>query len=442
LNSIGLVGVGSLLIAATLELLARAGGTPTTTRVSLTSEGGEGRRPSYFPAVSADGRFVAFTSDSRLDPDDNNRHPDVLVHDREMGDTTSVSVSSRGRQGNSESLYPSISGDGTVVAFYSYASNLVPGDTNGTSDVFVHDLQTNRTTRVSVSSQGRQAKAWSGCADVSADGMFVAFGSRASNLVMNDGNRKHDVFVHSLKTGRTRLVSKSSRGRQGNGPSGCPSISAHGRIVEFGSSASNLVPEDTDESIEGGGSDIFVRDRRTLTTAMVSVTSNGEERPFNCCGDFSDDGRFIVFSSLAGYDPLDDCCDGDVFLHDLETGETERVSVGFDGTEPNEDDQSYSRPFVSRHGRFVAFSSHASNLVEGDTNGFDDVFVRDRVTGSNTRVSVASDGTEANGNSDFEYPGVALSSNGRFVAFASEASNLVENDTNSETDVFVRGPLR
>jgi Tol biopolymer transport system component len=280
-----------------------------------------------------------------------------------------VSVASDGAQGNGDSFDNSISADGRYIAFASRASNLVAGDTNGKQDIFVHDRLTGQTTRVSVASDGAQGNGDSGQPVISADGRFVAFYSSASNLVPGDTNGVEDVFVHDRLTGQTTRVSVASDGAQGNGPSWGPSISADGRFVAFESRASNLVPGDT----------------------------NGTT---------------------------------DVFVHDRHTGQTMRVSVASDGREGN----SYSwLARISADGRFVVFTSDASNLVAGDTNGTWDVFVHDRLTGQTTMVSVASDGTPGNGRSI----GVSISGDGRFVAFMSEASNLVAGDTNGTWDVFV-----
>jgi Tol biopolymer transport system component len=187
--------------------------------------------------------------------------------------TTRVSVDSQGAQGNGWSgPASSISADGRFIAFASYATNLVAGDTNGYMDVFVHDRQTGETTLVSVDSQGLQGNGTSGeniiC--ISADGRFVVFDSLASNLVSGDLNGLEDVFVHDRETGETTLVSVDSQGTQGNGDSFGGSISADGRFVVFDSLASNLVPGGTN-----GGGDVFMHDRKTGETTIVSTDSQG-----------------------------------------------------------------------------------------------------------------------------------------------------------------------
>ena len=197
---------------------------------------------------------------------------------------TRVSVNSAGVQGNEVSLFPSISSDGRFVAFESYASNLVPGDTNGLPDSFVRDRQTGQTTRVSVDSAGLEGNDRSHhYSNISSDGRFVAFGSFASNLVPGDTNSKTDIFVHDQQTGQTTRVSVDSAGLQGNDTSYLPSISSDGRFVAFMSYASNLVLGDTN-----GLPDVFVHDRRPrptlaaqgscpgpITLTIRNVTANG-----------------------------------------------------------------------------------------------------------------------------------------------------------------------
>jgi Tol biopolymer transport system component len=181
---------------------------------------------------------------------------DVFVHDRQTGQTSRVSVASDGTQGDGDSRASSISADGRYVTFDSFASNLVPGDTNDAIDVFVHDRQTGQTSRISVASGGMEGNGDSGNALISANGRYVAFQSIANNLVHNDTNDLLDIFVHDRQTGQTSRVSVASAGTQGNGDSFWPSISANGRFVAFNSHANNLVPDDSNNS-----RDVFVHDR-------------------------------------------------------------------------------------------------------------------------------------------------------------------------------------
>ncbi|MFO0981511.1 MAG: calcium-binding protein [Planctomycetota bacterium] len=366
--------------------------------------------------------------------------------------TTRVSVDSNGIQGDQTSWLPAISADGRYVAFESAATNLVPGDTNARSDVFVRDLVGSRTVRVSVSSSGAQAKGGGSFhVAVSSDGRFVAFASDAKNLVSGDGNGYTDVFRHDRDADgngifdepsgiSTIRVSVDSGGAEGNFFSDYPSISGDGRFVAFASAAWNLVPGDSNDLY-----DVFVHDCQTGRTVRVSVDDSGQEAD----GDsgpsvLSTDGRFVAFSSNATNLVASDtngCLD--IFVHDRdadgngvfdESGGilTTRASVDSAGGESN---GSSTQPSMSADARFVAFASDAVNLVGGDTNGRSDAFVHDRLTGETTRVSVDSAG--AQGNSESGYP-PSISVDGRFVAFASIATNLVSDDTNSAPDVFVR----
>ncbi len=244
-------------------------------RVSVASDGTEGNHDSRDNSISADGRFVAFQSDSsNLVPDDTNGRSDIFVHDRQTNTTERVSVASDGTQGIFESYNPSISADGRFVAFQSDSSNLVPDDTNGQYDIFVHDRQTHITERVSVASDGtegnRQSMMYN--SSISADGRFVVFASKSSNLVPDDTNGQYDIFVHDRQTHITERVSVASDGTEGDFDSMKSSISADGRFVAFYSRSSNLVPGDMN-----GLDDVFIHDRQTHTTERVSVASDGTE---------------------------------------------------------------------------------------------------------------------------------------------------------------------
>jgi RHS repeat-associated protein len=295
---------------------------------------------------------------------------DIFVHDRWISETTRVSVASDGTEGDDGSYTPSISADGRFVAFESWASNLVSGDTNGTIDVFVHDRQMGETTRVSVASDGTEGDDGSYWPSISADGRFVAFESWASNLVSGDTNGMGDIFVHDRWISETTRVSVASDGTEGNGDSSYwLSISADGHLVAFESNATNLVSSDTN-----GWNDIFVHDRWISETTRVSVASDGTEGDdVSYWPSISADGRFVAFESWASNLVSGDTNEmRDIFVHNRQTGETARVSIASDGTEGN--GGSYT-PSISDDGRFVAFFSRATNLVVNDTNGSGDIFV-------------------------------------------------------------------
>jgi Tol biopolymer transport system component len=216
-----------------------------TTLVSINSGEFEGNNDSSYPSISSGGRYVAFSSTAtNLVAGDNNGHSDIFVHDRQERRTTRVSINSDGGEGYNDSSYPSISSDGRYVAFSSTATNLVAGDNNGRSDIFVHDRQERKTTRVSINSDGGEGHGRSRRPSISSDGRYVAFESPAINLVAGDNNGHSDIFVHDRQDRKTTRVSINSDGVEGNNDSSYPSISSDGRYVAFSSTATNLVAGD------------------------------------------------------------------------------------------------------------------------------------------------------------------------------------------------------
>ena len=246
-------------------------GETTTERVSVDSTGTQANLNSICcgqsqPAISADGRYVTFISLAyNLVPGDTNGFRDVFVHDRQTGQTTRVSVDSAGNEGDGDEYSTSISADGRYVAFFSYATDLIPADTNGASDTFVHDRQTGETTRVSVDSSGSESNHHSDVATISSDGRFVSFTSWASNLVLDDTNGVQDVFVHDRQTGQTTRVSVDSSGIQGDEHSYNWSISINGGFIAFDSTSSILVAGDTNLD-----SDVFVHDRGAASVGGIA----------------------------------------------------------------------------------------------------------------------------------------------------------------------------
>ena len=228
---------------------------------------------SRWPQISGDGNFVVFESyASNLVSNDTNGEPDIFVHNRQTGATERVSVADNENQANSWSESDlAISKDGRYVVFVSMASNLVSGDTNGIQDVFVRDRLLGQTKRVSVDSNGAQVtgdeQSTFGGLAISEDGRYVVFSSNVANLVNGDTNGVEDVFVHDLQTGSTTRVSISSSGQQSNGSSGSYDISGDGHLVLFGSNATNLVSGDTNNQ-----SDIFLHNLLTGGTTRAADT--------------------------------------------------------------------------------------------------------------------------------------------------------------------------
>ncbi len=336
----------------------------TTRRVSV---GPHGRQiaESWFPSISADGRYVAFRSLALLPPEQGYVDGSIYVRDRVAKTTRLVSMSSAGVPANDASVFSLISRDGRVVVFESKATNLVPGDTNGIPDVFLRDLARGTTVRLSVSSTGAQGTGGTtfpqpGFA-ISGNDRYVAFLAEATNLVRHDTNGVSDVFVRDRVTHTTTRVSVGAGGVQANGATaGGVSISGDGRYVAFASQASNLVPGDTNDV-----SDVFVRDRVRHTTVRISNAAHGGSGAYSPA--ISPDGRIVAYVS--------ENADGlaVIVAYDRATGQTRRISVGRNGGVPN---LSSELPSISADDRWIAFSSYASNLVAGDTNRTTDVFVR------------------------------------------------------------------
>ena len=305
------------------------------------------------------------------------------------------------------------------MAYASEATNLVAGDTNHVVDLFIYDQIARRTERVTVNTLGAQANRGgaSRVLGLSVDGRYVLFASDASNLVASDTNGAVDVFVRNREAGRTVRVNVSTSGAQANngGPT-LGGISGDGRYVVFSSAATNLTGDDRSPD-----QDVFVRDVQVGSTRLVSRSLSGATEPA-----ISGGGRYIAYraSNAGRYD---------IYLYDQVSGSTELVSRGLRGAASNGDS---GLPVLSRDGRFVAFVSSASNLVDGVTNGVRDTFAWDRLTRTIHRISVSGVGGQANGASTAP----AISPSAEYIAFVSDATNLVGSDTNHVRDVFVRYP--
>jgi len=431
------VGVAAALLAV-LGLMALATGRAAWALppgdidlVSVSSSGRSGDRPSSGPASNESGGVVAFYSDAtNLVFGDTNQVRDVYVRVRTVDPavTERVSVSSAGVQANRASQAgggaPGLSGDGALVAFYSMATNLVPGDANGQSDVFVRDRTAGTTEVVSVSTSGELGNGPSVFPGLSRDGRFVVFQSLATNLVADDTNGVADIFVRDRQAGTTERACSV----QPNRGSSSPAISGNGQYVAFASGATNLSPLDTNDKI-----DIFLCDRASGLIELVSVSTAGVPGD----GDsilpaVSDDGTIVAFKSLA-----DNLVPGDlnnvvdVFARDRVNATTERISANFRGADGN--DFSFP-PSVSGDGRFVAFGSFANNLVLGEADIVANMYVRDRDIGRTLYVDVNAQGQLGNNGVPDIPPGV--SGDGKEIAFASSASNLTTNDRNPVQDVF------
>lgn len=396
-------------------------------RVSVDSAGVEGDDASGTASVSADGRFVAFTSAAtRLVPGDTNGLRDVFLRDRTLGTTERISVATGGGQASGSSLQAVVSGDGRRVAFLTLAPDLGGVDLGGRPNppflVYLRDRVAGTTVPVSVTPDGRAPSTDSAHAALSSDGRLVAFASAAFDLVPGDTNGCEDVFLADVEAGTLARASLGPGGEQVVASSGEPSLSADGRTLAFASAAWDLVPGDTN-----GTWDVFVKDLVTGAVERVSVASDGAEASGTSrTPRLSADGRFVAFESSAP-DLVDGDDNGtwDVFVHDRLTGLTVRASGG---------SLAALRPSLSAHGERVAFQSDAPDLGPGDTNGATDVFLRDLRSGEVIRLSVDAAGAEVAGAS----LSPALSPDGSVVAFSSDATTLVPGDANGVRDVFTR----
>ncbi|GKS60311.1 hypothetical protein YTPLAS18_38380 [Nitrospira sp.] len=406
-------------------------------------------------ALSGDGRYIVFQSSaSNLVTGDTNGKRDFFLQDRLTGDVVRTSVGNGGIEGDNDTVAGTISQDGNVIAFHSFATNLVLGDTNasapggGGGDIFIYDRLKGETVRVSVTSlsgtEGTCAVPPAGGLTCSSfdpaltyDGNLVAFGSTFTNLVSGDTNGMADIFVHNRVSKFTERVSVGPGGSEADGGSGNPGMSADGRYVVYESVATNLLGPGNDIN---GASDIFVYDRLTGITQLVSKDQGGNPGNWHSfTPSISGDGKMIAFWSVADNLVANDTNGvADIFVVDWQSPAPtmRRVSISESGIEGNGDSRI---PVLTSDGRYVVFESEASTLLDGggDTNGQSDIFVVDlQGTGINAikRASVSGTGAEAAGGLS-NTP--SISANGRFISFTSYATNLVDDDTNGVADVFV-----
>lgn len=405
LVSVALLGGSAAGVPGVAAEPVDRGGGGATTRVSVADDGAQAGGDSTRPSISADGRYVAFASlASNLVPGDTNESWDVFVRDRTTGTTRLVSVSSSGVQGSDASAEPSISADGRFVAFWSASPDLVPDDTNGSGDIFVHDLQTDTTERVSVRDDEAQiGRTTHNEAVISGNGRFVLFEEDASS------HRRPVAFVRDREAGTTQSIPSFREA----------DISEQGRFVAF-STTQGLAPTDDD-----GVADVYLLDRRTGTTRLVSTTGY-----FRNDFSMSGDGRYIVYVA-ASKPRVRYGAQGQVYVRDTRKNTTRIASVNSRGVPGN--DGSF-KPVLSRDGHYVVFRSSSTNLVPRAMR-LPQLFGHDLRTGATRVISVSSFGE---GSDRGAGEGTAVSATGRVVAFASGGRNLVPGDTNRSSDVFVR----
>jgi Tol biopolymer transport system component len=373
-------------VGAALALATPAAAAPATTRLSSTATGAPANDFSELPGLSDDGRYATFTSNAtNLAPQDpGNFSTDVYVRDRVTGAVERVSVNSQGEEGIGTSggflTAAPVTPDGRFVAFDAFAFNLVPGDTNRATDAFLRDRRAGTTTRVSVSSAGAQADGASSVDAISADGRYVLFGSRATNLVPGDTNGAADAFIRDTQAGTTTRVSVKRDGTPVDKDTRAWDLSNDGRYVAFTSLASYTGGDRNRDE------DAYVKDLRTGSIERVSVTNSGRDFPGGTMFgrvSMSADGRYVSFNAApANLLPQ-------IYVRDRVTKTTTLVSVNLKGRPATRASFGAS---ISPNGRFVAFNTAAENMVTPEPTAFAHVYVRDLRTGRTTLASVTSGG--------------------------------------------------
>ncbi len=408
--------------------------------VSQNTAGEQGSANSFDSSLSFDGHAIAFASHAKnLVPGAGGAtlpaNSDIFVRNLQTGTTVVASAPTGSEDGIGDVAGcdgPALDSSGTVVAFTSTASTLVVGDGNGTRDVFVRDLATLETTRVSVTSGGQEGHGDSSEPEISGDGRFVVFASLAADLVAGDGNGTKDIFLHDRVTHATTRISVSASGAEVHGHCSEPVISIDGLHVAFTSAAADLLPPGADTN---GKTDIYVKDLATGAVQRASLTESGAELTSDVNGpSLSGDGRFVSFSSVGKFAAGDGNSFSDVFVKDLLLGTVDLASVGSAEEGGN---NSSAQGQLSANGQLLVFRTQATNLVSGgDVNGsFGDILLRDRGAGTTVRVDLDNFGNQA----DNECSNGDISADGSHVAFSSFATNLMPGaDLNNAYDVFVR----
>lgn len=415
-----------------------------TTTLAVPVADWAGGRARYV-ALAADGSVVAFTAippeSARTTTGAEESYDALYLYDRQRDDLQLISRAPDGTPGNGWAGAPSLNADGSVVAFYAWAGNLVDYDTNAVQDAFVYDRRTDIITRVSIGPAGRQANGRAGDVEgatppaLSADGRYVAFDAVASNLVPDDTNGVSDIFLHDRAGSSTSLVSRGAGDVAANGPSTQPHLSVDARYVVFASQASNLDP-DVPAQVPFDVAQIYWQDRTTGETVLLSRGVDG--RPGNGISRapmVSGDGRSVVFSSRASNLVAGDTNQAeDIFLVDRESMRVRRISVADVGAQAN---RASWLPYMTLDGRTIAFVSAATNLVSGDGNQAADLFVHDAWTRHTSRVSVAVVAPWTGREADGPVTGrAALTVGGQLIAFIGDA-NLAPPEATGVPNLFL-----
>jgi Tol biopolymer transport system component len=398
--------------------------------ISLNSAGETLNDENREAQMSFNGDLIVFaTRATNVTPFDTNEKLDIVIRDRNNNSTDIISGHTP-RSNDSSGDIVSLSADGRYVAFSSKATNLVPNDTNGKKDIFVRDTKNDTIKRVSFAIDGTQSRYDSTNPSISADGRYVTFESASDDLTTG-GYHRIDILLYDCQTGITTLISNQSNHGDNSEHSQSPSISANGKYVVF-KTLGALVSKDSNDKV-----DIYLRNLDTGVTELVSVASDdslGDN--LSTFASISGDGRYVVFESYAT-NFSSNASSGryaNIFIRDRQSGVTTLVSSAYDGSEANGNSKI---PSISEDGNFVVFESTATNLLSTtDTNDKTDIFLYNRLTNTLKRVTNAIDGGESNKHSYLAYS-LTISKDGRYIVFRSGASNLVANDTNGLYDAFL-----
>lgn len=404
----------------------------STRLVSVRFDGEQTLRRSNNPAISAQGRFVAFSSRARIVEEPANvAVRQIFLRDAATGTRTLVSRARGGGGGDGNSDWPSIASDGTRIVFASGSTNLVRGDTNGHPDIFLYDSTTGTTTLISHAPNGDPANRDSHSPAISADGTHVAFTSSSTNLGSGSGGFD-SIYVYDIAAGTAQLATHAADGSPTDYYGGYnPSISGDGSLVTYRSGSSNLVSDDTNNH-----DDIFLYDASKDTNKLISRTPTGGLANANSGPSvISADGTRVAYYSYANnlVADGDSISLADVFVYDISTDSTTLISRATTGESGNGDS---FYPSISGDGDLIAYTSYASDLVRSDPNGASDVFVHSIATGATRLVSKTSDGSPASGNSDRS----DISLDGTHIGYESDANNLARVDTDAgrhTADVFL-----
>ncbi|MBI5680993.1 MAG: PD40 domain-containing protein [Methanobacterium sp.] len=405
----------------------------TTELVSVNNSSIQGNQASDDPVVSADGRFVAFSSDAdNLVPGDTNGYRDVFVRDRFLNITERVSISTSGQEGNYYSYEPAVSADGRYIVFTSFASNLVAGGVpSGQSQLYVRDRLLGITELLSISPNGSPGDGFSQSGSISADGRYVAFISSSTNLMTTVTDGREEVYVRDMISSITERISVSNDSNTSGGCGFPPSISGDGRFVAFVSWA----PLD---GVDDSWADLFLYDRQLKTTTKIARQFNWDEGIHIFQTSLSDDGHYLAFVNrpfiIYGPPSIGDpnywqYYNQNIFLFNRFTGNIKMVTVPYTGALCNYESL---EPSISSDGRYLVFTSYATNLVAGDDNNAPDIFIFDQQSGEIQRVVESP--VDYVGNSYFN---PSLSAMGNYLVFNSDVDNLAPGDTNGNTDVFI-----